>query len=194
MTKIIGLTGGIGSGKTTVANLFRAHGVPVYIADDQARQLMESPEIIKSVGENFGEEIIRTGKIDRQALAAIVFNDVEKLEKLNAIIHPAVGKDFTKWVENHQSHPIVIKETAILFESGSDKECDAVITVTAPIEMRIDRVMKRDKSTREEVVKRIENQWTDEMRTAKSDYIIENVTPYETELQVSKTLKKLQNI
>jgi dephospho-CoA kinase len=192
MTKIIGLTGGIGSGKTTVANLFRQHGVPVYIADDQAKKILNLPETVESIAQTFGALVISGGKVNREALANIVFENPEKLRLLNNIIHPAVRKDFLDWVKEHESHPIIIKEAAILFESGNDLDCDAIITVTAPLETRIERVMKRDKTSRESVLKRIENQWTDDMRIAKSDYVIENISPAETGRQVSKTLKKLQ--
>lgn len=194
MSKIIGLTGGIGSGKTTVANLFRSYGIPVYIADEEAKKLLDTDNITKSIIRAFGESIINDDTIDRKKLAAIVFNNPDKLAKLNSIVHPAVRKHFLDWVKENQKFPILIKEAAILFESGNDKDCDAIITVTAPIQTRIARVMERDKSSREDIVKRIENQWSDERKIAQSDYVIHNTSLIETERQVSKTLKKLQNL
>jgi dephospho-CoA kinase len=191
MTKIIGLTGGIGSGKTTVANLFREHGIPVYIADDEARTISDSPEVVKHIADVFGDDAISNGRLDRKKMAGLVFDDPEKLKKLNAIIHPAVRNHFLAWLEAHKDEPIVIKEAAILFETGNDKDCDAVITVTAPLEIRIKRVMERDKTSREEILKRIDNQWNDEKRISKSDFTIYNVNFNETAHQTVQILKKL---
>jgi dephospho-CoA kinase len=191
MTKIIGLTGGIGSGKTTIAKHFASLGVPVYIADDEAKKLMDNPEIIEKLKTVFGDEIIDNKKIDRKALAQIVFQNPKKLKKLNSIIHPAVKKHFTDWLLVHKNHPIIIKEAAILFESGSYKDCDAVITVTAPLEERINRVINRDNTTREAVMNRIKNQWTDDERISKSDYVIVNTSVNEAIKQVEIILKSL---
>ena len=193
MTKIIGLTGGIGSGKTTIAKHFASLGVPVYIADDEAKKLMDNPEIIEKLQTVFGNEIIENEKIDRKALAQIVFQNPKKLKKLNSIIHPAVKKHFTDWLSAHKNHPIIIKEAAILFESGSYKDCGAIITVTSPLEERINRVMKRDNATRETILHRINNQWTDEQRISKSDYIITNISVNEALTQAEEILKTLNN-
>jgi dephospho-CoA kinase len=190
MTKIIGLTGGIGSGKSTVAKYFQTFGIPVYIADEQAKIIAESPEIVQAVKINFGDEIFENEKLNREKLSQIVFNNPEKLKQLNAIIHPAVKKDFDLWVKTHANEPYLIKETAILFESGSYKDCDFIITVTAPLETRIRRVIKRDGTTREKVLKRIENQWTDAERIAKSKFIIENINLDNTKIQIENILKK----
>lgn len=191
MTKIIGLTGGIGSGKTTVAKLFMDSGIPVYIADDEAKKLTDLPEIIEQIKNVFGTTVFENEKINRQKLAAIVFNEPELLKKLNAIIHPAVKKHFENWVSNHDEAPFVIKETAILFESGSYTDCDLIITITAPLEIRLQRVLERDQTTRENILKRIQNQWTDEARISKSDFIIENLDLNSTKKQVADLLKKL---
>jgi dephospho-CoA kinase len=193
MTKIIGLTGGIGSGKTTIAKHFASLGIPVYIADDEAKKLMDNSEIIAKLQAVFGEEIIENKKIDRKALAQIVFQNPKKLKILNSIIHPAVKKHFTDWLSAHKNHPIIIKEAAILFESGSYKDCDAIITVTSPLEERINRVMKRDNATRETILHRINNQWTDEQRISKSDYIITNISVNEALTQAEEILKTLNN-
>jgi len=194
MTKIIGLTGGIGSGKTMVANYMKSLGVPVYIADEEARNIMETDDIIKTVTREFGNEILKNGTINRERLAQIVFNDTEKLQKLNAIIHPAVKKHFEAWLQNHHNFPFVIKEAAILFESASYKYCDAIITVTAPLETRIQRVIERDKTNRESILQRINNQWTDEQRIAKSNYVIHNISVKETQKQTDRILKLLKNL
>jgi dephospho-CoA kinase len=192
MTKIIGLTGGIGSGKTTIANYFRAAGIPVYIADDEARKIMESPEIIAEIKNVFGNTIFENDILNRSKLAEIVFDNSEKLVRLNAIIHPAVKKHFSEWVLNHKNAPFVIYEAAILFESGSYKNCDFIITVTAPVESRIERVVQRDKTTRENVLKRIAMQWKDEQRFAESDFVIENINPELAKIEVDKILKILR--
>jgi dephospho-CoA kinase len=190
--KIIGLTGGIGSGKTTVANHFIAAGIPVYIADDAARKIMQSPEILREIEKTFGGSVFEKGVLNRQKLAEIVFSNLDKLKKLNAIIHPAVKKNFGNWILNHKNSPFVIYEAAILFESGSYKDCDMIITVTAPLETRIERVIQRDKTTRQDVFKRINMQWTDEQRQAKSDFVIENINPEFTKSEVNKILKILK--
>lgn len=194
MTRIIGLTGGIGSGKTTVALEFEKLGVPVYIADEAAKKIMETEEIVQSIQKHFGSEIIRQNKIDRQKLASIVFGNPEKLELLNSIVHPFVQEDFKNWVKNRQNYAFVIKEAAILFESGSYKDCDKIITITAPMETRIQRVITRDKSTSKAVLERINAQWTDEMRIAKSDYVIQNIRIEETRQQINKIFKVLTNL
>ncbi|MDN3675885.1 dephospho-CoA kinase [Flavobacterium paronense] len=193
MTKIIGLTGGIGSGKTMVAEYIKSLGIPVYIADDEARKLMMSDKIIKAISNEFGNGILDNGKLNREKLAQLVFNNPEKLQKLNNIVHPEVKKHFYTWVEKHKNYPFVVKEAAILFESGSNKYCDAVITITSPIETRLQRVIERDNTDRESVLKRMQNQWTDEQRIAKSDYVIHNLSVDATKKQVDEILKLLKN-
>ena len=193
MTKIIGLTGGIGSGKTTIATYFIAKAVPVYIADNQARKIMESPEIISDIKQVFGISIFENETLNRQKLADIVFDNPEKLKLLNAIIHPAVKEDFNQWILNHKNDAFIVYESAILFESGSYKNCDLIINVTAPVETRIQRVIERDKTRREAVLKRMERQWTDEQRSEKSDFNIENSTLESTKLEFENILKILNN-
>jgi dephospho-CoA kinase len=191
MTKIIGLTGGIGSGKTTIANYFKELRIPVYIADDEARKISESPEIVHAIKGIFGDEVFNNEKLDRVKVAEIVFNNQAKLKQLNEIIHPAIKKHFENWVLKHSNFPFVVKEAAILFESGAYKDCDIVISVIAPLETRIQRVIQRDGATRDDVLKRIKNQWTDEERLSKSQYVIENVNVVEAKEQVKKILKKI---
>jgi dephospho-CoA kinase len=192
MTKIIGLTGGIGSGKTTLATYLKSLGIPVFIADDEAKKLMQSPEVVAEMQTVFGTTIFENGVLNRQQLAAIVFSNPEKLIQLNAIIHPAVKKQFGFWLDQYQSEPFVVYEAAILFESGSYKNCDSIITITAPLEDRIARVMQRDNSTREQVLHRINAQWTDEQRIAKSDFVIENSVAQEAKNSIDEILKILK--
>jgi dephospho-CoA kinase len=191
MTKIIGLTGGIGSGKTTIAHHLMEANIPVYIADDEARKITQSPEISEEIKKTFGDSIFDDAILNRKKLSQIVFGNPNKLKQLNAIIHPAVKKNFQDWVLKHKNAAYVIYEAAILFESGSDKNCDLVITVTAPLETRILRVIQRDKTTREHVLKRINTQWNDIQRISKSDYVIENVNPETTKIEIDKILKIL---
>ncbi len=155
MTKIIGLTGGIGSGKTTIASFFKEEGIPVYIADDEAKKVMQSSEIINQIKTSFGESLFDNNVLNRSKLAEIVFNNKEELEKLNAIVHPAVKKDFQSWLLQNKGMDFVVYEAAILFESGKYKEFDYIVTVTAPEDIRIERVMKRDNSTRKQVLSRM---------------------------------------
>jgi dephospho-CoA kinase len=192
MTKIIGLTGGIGSGKTTIANYFHAFGIPIYIADDEAKKLMDSDELKNAVKNTFGKAIIENGILSREKLAKIVFDNPEDLEKLNAIVHPAVKSHFKKWLAQHKAAAYIIYEAAILFESGSFKNCDYIVTVTAPIETRIERVIKRDNSSREKILKRMDAQWTDAQRISKSDFIIQNLNTEEAKQGIKRILNFLK--
>lgn len=191
MAKIVGLTGGIGSGKTTVANMFHDLGVPVYIADIQAKKITNYPETLQKIQDQFGSNMVLNGTLNRAAMANVVFNNPEKLSQLNAIIHPLVAKDFAAWIEKNKKERFVIKETAILFETNNHLTCDFVITVTAPIEIRIKRVLERDQTTVEEVRNRINSQWTDEQRVALSDFVIKNDHLAETMEQVRKVYQKI---
>ncbi len=173
-TKIIGLTGGIGSGKTTIAGYFASWGVPVYYADDEAKKILYRPDAAGEVREAFGEAIFTDGVPDRQKIAGMVFDDPKKLEILNGIIHPKVRQHFKDWVTSHKEEPFVIKEAAILFETGSYKDCDGIILVTAPKEVRLKRVMQRDNTTEEKVLERMAHQWDDKRKAALSTHVIEN--------------------
>lgn len=194
MSKIIGLTGGIGSGKTTVAKMFTELGVPVYIADDAGRKVLTLPKAINALHQVFGKKVFTDGMPDRKKIAAIVFGNPEKLSLLNRIIHPLVKKDFNLWLKENHLSPFVIKEAAILFESGSYLDCDKIITVTAPLEERIARVISRDNTDRDSVLQRINSQWTDEQRSAKSDYIIENSNYESAKQQVIKIFDILTSL
>lgn len=193
--KIIGLTGGIGSGKTTVANYIQSKGIPVYISDLEAKKVMELPEVITEIESNFGESVVTENRtLDREKLASIVFNDQDKLKLLNSIVHPAVKRNFERWVVKHKNYTYLVKEAAVLFESGSYKDCAAVITVCAPVETRIERVIQRDKTTREKVQQRINNQLTDGQRIEKSQYVINNEDFEQTKIQIDDLLNLLKNI
>lgn len=182
--KVVGLTGGIGSGKTTVAGFFRELGIPVYIADEAGKRLMNtSSEIKQAITELFGEESYNGNSPNRKFIASRVFNDKAQLEKLNKIIHPAVEADFKGWL-SAQLADYVIYEAAILFETGSYKECDLNILVTAPQTLRIDRLQKRDNSSREEIKQRMNNQWSDAKKSELADFIIKNEELQQTRLQV----------
>ncbi|MFH7015300.1 dephospho-CoA kinase [Flavobacterium sp. FlaQc-47] len=191
MTKVIGLTGGIGSGKTTIANYFAEMGVPLYIADDEAKKVMQSEKIIEQIKTTFGNSIFENEILNRPKLAEIVFNDKDKLAQLNAIVHPAVKEDFEFWLQQNKMHEYVIYEAAILFESGRYKECDVIITVTAPEEIRIERVVKRDNTTREQVLSRMKMQWNDEKRISLSNFVINNSNLKIAKEEVVKILKIL---
>jgi dephospho-CoA kinase len=191
MTKVIGLTGGIGSGKTTIANYFAEKGVPVYIADDEAKKVMQSQSIVSEIKTTFGEALFENDILNRAKLAEIVFNNADQLAKLNAIVHPAVKKDFESWLSEHKKHQYVVYEAAILFESGRYKDCDVIVTVTAPEEIRIERVLKRDNTTREQVLSRIKMQWNDEKRISLSNFVINNSNLKIAKEEVVKILKIL---
>lgn len=175
MMTTVGLTGGIGSGKTTIANLFATEfAIPIYIADTKAKELIaQDTHLQQEIKALLGVEAFVEGKYNTAFVASIVFSTPEKLQALNQLIHPYVQQDFARWREEQHS-PYVIKESAILFESGSYKDCDYIITVTAPLEERIRRVMLRDKIDRKTVEKRIKNQWNDENRIKLSTFVVDN--------------------
>jgi dephospho-CoA kinase len=193
-TKVIGLTGGIGSGKTTIANYFATLGVPVYIADEEAKAILYTPQAIKEVAEVFGQGILTNGIPDRAKLADVVFKDAGKLKLLNNIIHPKVNDHFQCWLKSQNSAKFVIKEAAILFESGSYKDCDKIILVIAPKELRVKRVMERDHAEEKMVLERIENQWDDSRKATLSDYIIQNIDIEIARAEALLIYNKLQKI
>ena len=170
----IGLTGGIGSGKSTVASIFKVLGIPVFDADSVAKKIMEEDEqLIHSIKEEFGEETYQNGKLNRKYLAGIVFNDAYKLELLNTIVHPATIKAAALWMEQQQA-PYVIKEAALMFESASAAGVDYIIGVYAPRHIRIKRVMERDHVGREEVMARMDKQINEEIKMKLCDFVIIN--------------------
>ena len=191
MTRIVGLTGGIGSGKTTVAKMFEALGVSVYIADLQARKITNQPATLKLIVQEFGNAVVENEQLNRTVMAEIVFNNPEKLNQLNAIIHPLVAQDFKNWLSNNDTAVYILKETAILLETNNHISCDFVITVTAPQDLIINRVKNRDHISEIDVLKRINNQWSDESRIALSDFVIYNENRIDTLNQVKNIHKEL---
>ncbi|MBT7815976.1 MAG: dephospho-CoA kinase [Polaribacter sp.] len=185
---VVGLTGGIGSGKTTVAKLFsKFNDVAIYIADIEAKKLMSSSEIIKKkLIKQFGESSFVNQKLNRNYISEIVFNDKEKLSILNAIVHPEVKKHFQDFIKKNIDKTYIIYENAILFENGSNLLCDYIITVYANVNIKIERVILRDSSTKEVVESRMKNQWNDSKKIVQSNYIICNENLDETKTQVNK--------
>ena len=172
--KIIGLTGGIGSGKTTIAKWFLEKGIPVYDSDTEAKKLInDDNELRMKISSLLGENAYVDGAYNRKFVAAQVFENPQLLEKLNAIVHPAVFDHFNRWVKNQKAN-FIIKEAAILFESGSYTACDLIISVVSKEELRVERVVKRDGLDPKQVYDRIRNQWTDEQRIEHSDFVINN--------------------
>ena len=192
--KVIGLTGGIGSGKSTIAKMFSDLGVPVYIADEEARALTNRSKIIRrKVVQLLGPESFSDEGINREYVAKQVFSNTELLESLNAIIHPKVQQHFKRWLKKQSGH-YCIKEAAILFENGGYKKCDKTILVTAPQEERIRRVVERDGSKKDDVLARIANQWTDDEKRKLADYEIENIVLKDSLKRVSQLHKMLSKL
>jgi dephospho-CoA kinase len=170
----IGLTGGIGSGKSTVAKIFGVLGIPVYYADDATKQIMNTdPQLKAAVIKNFGERTYQGGQLDRAYLASIVFADKQKLDVLNSITHPATIRDANRWILE-QTSPYIIKEAALLFESGANKYLDLTIGVYAPEELRIQRVMQRDQTSRAEIVQRMSRQMNEDAKMKLCDFVVIN--------------------
>lgn len=183
----IGITGGIGSGKTTVCRVFETLGMPVFYADTVAKNIMTTdPVLIDDIQRSFGaESYLNDGQVNRQYLAAIVFNSEQKLAELNALVHPAVFRAFDKWVEEvPHSTPYVLKEAALLFESESYKMCDKTVLVKSPIAMKLVRIMKRDQVSREQVMARMDKQFTDQEKEKLADFVVINDSNSSIILQV----------
>lgn len=188
----VGITGGIGSGKTTVCKLFEKMDIPVYYADIEAKKLMTSNKTLKrKIKELLGKDAYyRNGRLNRKYVASIVFNDKEKLQKLNSLVHPAVAEDGMKWFDL-QKTKYAIKEAALLVENASYKKLDYLIVVTAPVEMRIKRVVRRDKSDYNQVKLRIANQLPEIQKKKVADFIIDNSGDVSLISQVWKIHRKL---
>lgn len=181
-----GLTGGIGSGKSTVAGIFEVLGIPVYYADTATKELMnQDPELRDAIIRHFGKDTYRDGRLDRKYLASLVFSDPEKLERLNALTHPVTIRHADEWM-NRQQAPYVIKEAALLFESGAAAHLDTIIGVYAPQHIRVKRVMERDGLKAEEVMQRISRQIDEEMKMKLCDHVITN---NEQELLIPQVLE-----
>ena len=185
--KIIGLTGGIGSGKSKILSVFSTYGIPCYESDIRAKWLMQRDAELKSrIKSFFGDQIYENDQFNQRKLAKLVFADNGKLEALNSLVHPRVKMDFKSFV-SQQDTPYIIKETAILFETGGEKDCDATILVTAPEKLRLQRVLNREKISSMDLKARINNQWSDSRKILLADYIINNI-------DWDKTLKKIDEI
>ena len=189
--KKIGITGGIGSGKSYVSRIIKSMGFPVYNSDDSAKSLMESnPKIKEGLLLLFGDFIYVKGELNKKKLAELIFESPELREKVNALVHPVVRADFAQWASN-QSQEIVFNEAAILFETGAYTNFDATILVIAPAAIRIDRVMKRENCSRALVLKRIQSQWSDEQKSSLADFQIINDSVSPLLIQVEKVLEKI---
>jgi dephospho-CoA kinase len=187
----VGLTGGIGSGKSTIAKVIEAMGYPVFYSDTEAKKIIETNHNVKiKLVQYFGAGICTENSIDRKKLAQIVFSHAENLETINSIIHPEVRIHFNKWAEK-QKVKVVFNEAAILFETGAYRKLDKNIIVIAPEEIRIDRVMKRDNLSKEEVLKRIHNQWSDDLKIPLADYIVTNDNQQPILIQLEKIIQDL---
>ena len=193
--KIVGITGGIGSGKSTVAKMFNEFGIPVYISDLEAKALMKRSKVIrKKLIKLFGEKAYLENDLNRSFIADAIFKNKNVLEQMNAIVHPKVGQHFERWLKKHSEAPYILKESALLFETGGYKQCDAIILVTAPINERINRVIARDNTSREKVQAIIDNQSIDVTNMVKANFVINNVSLENTKKEVLKIHKKLLKI
>ncbi|MDG1270954.1 MAG: dephospho-CoA kinase [Flavobacteriaceae bacterium] len=189
--KIVGLTGGIGSGKSKALTFFKNKGIPCYQADLAGHKVLnENPEVKAKVKAYFGSEIYTSKGLDRKALGKQVFNNQEALQFLNGIVHPAVRLDFQNFIEEQQA-PFIVSEVAILFENGGEKRYDKIILLTAPEALRIERVMARDGVSETEVRQRMQKQWTDAQKIPLADYVIDNTDWTTTENELERVYKKL---
>ena len=189
--KIVGLTGGIGSGKSTVLNQFKNLGINTYSADKAAKKLINSDKgLIKSIKNLFGDNIYENNILDSVKLSKIVFNDPYKLKALNSIIHPAVAKDFESFIKT-KNGDYIVKEVAIIFETNTEHNYNKIVLVRAPLEERIKRVILRDNLSREDVIKRVNNQIDDSIIIDNCDYVIENINLKDLKEKVLKIHKDL---
>ena len=172
----IGITGGMGAGKSTICKIFGQLGISIYDADSRAKWMMSNDkELKKAITDNFGwDAFTRKDELNREYIAKVVFNNEEQLAVLNGIVHPAVKRDYEEWTQEHKEEPYSLKEAALLFESGSYKNLHKVIVVNSPIETRIERITKRDHVKREDILKRIQSQTTDRERMSRADWLIHN--------------------
>lgn len=188
----LGITGGIGSGKTTLCKVLEHFGVPVYYADEEAKIIIDSPKVQNKIVKAFGKDLIDSkGKLDRKKLAAMVFAQKSQLEKLNLVVHPEVAKHYLNWIKSNKKQRLVAKEAAILFESGSYKLMDKTLTVYAPKELRIKRCITRSKISREEIIQRMNQQISEKEKIKCSDFVVYNDNKRMLIPQIIKLLKKL---
>lgn len=193
----IGITGGIGSGKSTVCKVFETFGIPIFYADTVAKEIMVSdPILIAGIKNAFGTKSYNSeGKLNNQHIAGIVFNNSTELAKLNKLVHPAVFRAFDEWLAGVPEYTrYIIKEAALLFESGSYKMCDKSILVTAPLEVKLQRVMERDGTSEAQVQARIDKQMSDEEKVKMADFLIKNDESQSVILQVMELHHQILNI
>ncbi len=193
--KLVGITGGIGSGKSTVAKIFEILGIPVYYADDKAKSLMNhDSELKEQIIQEFGEESYTSeGDLNRKYLASTVFSDPEKVKKINSMVHPVVGRDFETWA-SIQSTSYVLKEAALIFETGGEKKLDAVINVSSPLKIRVNRVLMRDPHrSLKQINQIIDQQIPDEDKNERADFVIKNTENKMLIPQVLEIHQKLQS-
>ena len=187
----VGITGGIGAGKSTLCDILRDMGVAVYDSDSRAKQLMSDDEALRdALVEAFGSGVYTSEGLDRGYLARCVFGDAEALQRLNGIVHPAVIRDFETWAEAQEGDYVVL-ESAILFESGLDSRVDAVVAVMAPEELRVERAMQRDGASREDILRRIRNQMSDDQRADNAKYAVVNINRDELVEDVEQLHRRL---
>lgn len=188
----IGITGGIGSGKSVVSEIFRLHGIPLYNADREAKKLNDSSSYIREqLTRQFGEDIYRDGLLDRKKLAAIIFQDSHQLSFVNSIIHPELAKHFAGWCQQRANYPMVVLDAALLIEAGFHQFVDKVIMVQAPKALRIARVMQRDGMGVDEVEARMKSQLPEEEKMKYADFVICNDNKHSLIHQVSEVVKRV---
>ncbi|MDO5664772.1 MAG: dephospho-CoA kinase [Bacteroidia bacterium] len=190
----LGVTGGIGSGKSVVCEILRLHNIPVYDADLEAKNLNDtSPIIRKKLISAFGSELYRNNKLDRQKLAHFIFNNEENLRAANSIIHTELAKHFEKWTNQRKHYSIIAIDAAVLFEAGFQSMLDKTIVVLAPLEMRIERAIKRDNLTKEQITARANKQMSDEEKIKLADFVIHNDGNHSLLEQISQILQAISN-
>lgn len=191
--KIVCITGGIGSGKSVVSKIIETLGYPVYYSDERARQMYFHPEIKLKVIELLGTEAyVNDHQINKKYIADKIFSDKHLLNQINEIIHNAVKEDFKNFLQTHQNSSLIFKESALIFEAHLQKNCDKIILVTAPTELRIQRVMKRDNISKEEVLNRMKHQLDDSAKISQSDYVIQNDEQQSLLVQVVRIVEDLK--
>jgi dephospho-CoA kinase len=191
---LVGITGGIGSGKSLICSVFRILGIPVFEADKAAREITgQNPDVKKELSAYFGPDIYKMedGSLNRKKLASLIFNNPESLSYVNRLVHPLVKENFDRWVRE-QKAAYILQEAAILFESGFYRFMDLNILITAPVELRVRRVMERDHTTREQIMERMKNQWNDEEKSRFADFVIINDEVHPVIDQVLNIDKKIR--
>lgn len=190
--KIVGITGGIGSGKSIVVSFLQYTGIPVYIADVEAKKIMDTSQLVKKeLTARFGTDVYKEGILDRKLLASLIFNSRENLTFVNSVVHPEVLKDFQLWTAMQENAPFVVMESAILFEAAFNTHVDAIIAVTAPLNLRIERVMQRDHISKELILERVKSQMPEEEKCLLSDYVIYNDDVQSVVYQVERVMSQI---